>query len=162
MSQKKFLAITLGCLMLAGCNYAPIETDPVLPVYNTGFDTSRVVSNQNLTVRTFVRDADDKRVEVAGASCRATSREMSAEFISPSILVVPEIKSAPSNLIIQCTDGTRLAQQTVVPSLIDDTYAYIGNLAADLFVSVVSASIQAAVDNWSYVHSGSLVNIDLQ
>lgn len=160
MNIIKVLA-SFGVVSLSACtNYMPVESEPVPVGFIQSFDTERVTSTNPTTIRTFIRDADDNRVEVQ-ASCTFTAQEFRAEVMTPSVVLLPTIKSPPSNLLVRCEGAERIGQLTLEPSLPDAQVITGAGLGAALVTGLISAAASSAADNWTYADSG-LINMDLR
>jgi len=154
--MKTKIGLLAACIFLAGCEYADVTQAPVEVTMKTS--GRQVLGFTEPTLRTFVRK-DGKQSEVIGARCTFDSAELSGSAVTPAIVRLPIVKGQPTPLRIACSAPELAGTRTVNPIL--NGTAVGAASPAGLVVGLVTASLVAAQDKWSYGANNSIINIDL-
>lgn len=96
------LAIVFVALQIAGCASGVPVTDQTVVA---GERFANVHGEARLIVRAFVAEAENTQREVVGARCGLESSLFSAEFRTPTRLVVPNFGPQSPELSVSCRAG---------------------------------------------------------
>ncbi|WP_299699317.1 hypothetical protein [uncultured Tateyamaria sp.] len=154
--MKLKASVLAACLLVAGCDYAEVTQAPVEVSMKTS--GRQVLGFTEPTMRTFVRK-DGNQSEVVGARCTFDSAELTGSAVTPAIVRMPIFKGQPTALRVDCKAPGLSGKQTVNPVL--NGTAVGAASPAGLVVGLVTASIVAAQDKWSYGANNSIMTINM-
>ncbi len=176
----RFLAILLFAgLAVAGCSKKPLEVDRITPIRaadgstNTdvyaerrraGENVPELAGDQIVPVRTYVarKDGFGPREEIAGASCKLSARDFSANLITPAKVRLPVYRMQSSVISVRCSKAgyqTRTVDHSVYNKTKSDRYQ-MGGRAGVLGVIAVAA-INAVSDEKTHDYLYPPMNITL-
>ena len=148
--------VTIG--LLSGC-MKPLEitSEPVDFSRVKSATAPKVVAVDTTPVRTYLKNEEDKRVEVAGAACTATSSQFRASFKSPANLRFPRTKGKPTPMTMTCKANGKTVSAVLHPGL----YAnYVGvtssthpgpAILATLVIAAATHGVAQERDHWTFV-----------
>ncbi|MDU8928414.1 hypothetical protein RXV86_13570 [Alisedimentitalea sp. MJ-SS2] len=156
--MKKALLILPLAITVSAC-MKPIEitSKPVDFARTKSGNAQKVVKLDAAPVRAYTKNADNKRVEVSGASCTAKSDEFVARFQTPATVQFPRTKGKASPMTITCKANDKTGS-TQITSRLAARYMSVTSgthPGAALLVTLVAAAATHGVaqerDHWAYV-----------
>lgn len=154
--MKKHLTIVAAAFALTACVPAAEITTPTQRVATKNLPTERIARFDDATLRTYV-EANGKRTEVVGATCKLTSDTITAQVVTPARLLIPAFvqranlpnRGRPSPLRIECRKDKLLSIVSLNAQEKTVSTATNAGIAGAILTSVVSAAI-ASRQPWSY------------
>jgi hypothetical protein len=83
----------------------PLPAEPVAVTPRAGASLPVTRSYSEIVVRTFLRDEENRRREVGGATCRVDAPAFAAEIRSPARVLVPVPRAGAPALDVTCIAG---------------------------------------------------------
>ncbi|MEL6620257.1 MAG: hypothetical protein AAFP16_15375 [Pseudomonadota bacterium] len=145
--MNKFHAALAAVVVLAGCEAAEVTQPPVEVSIKSTVPSERILGFTEPVIRAYVRK-DGNQSEIIGARCTFDSAEISGDLVTPAIVRMPIFKRQPTTLRMACATPELAGNRNIGPQL--NGTAVGGASPAGLVVGLVTASIVAAQDKWSY------------
>ncbi len=174
--RKAILGLILAGTGLAGCA-TPLEvgriTEINAPPGSQGIDVyaSRRIAgekvpefagDQIVEVRTYARDDNGVREELAGASCALSARDFTANLTTPAKVRVPIYRAQSSPLSVRCEKAGFMPKLKDVGVFGETTATRLNNGAsAGLIGFVVMAAVDAATDPATHDYKYPKIELEL-
>ncbi len=112
--MKKALLLLSAASLFACVQQAEITSPPVNVVQTAGFASDDLRGFDAVEIRSFLQDDPEKSAaEVSGAQCTLQGSGFNAQFVTPSIVSVPNFGKASRNVSVNCTLNDKSVNQIV-------------------------------------------------
>ncbi len=115
--------VALIAVSACGSTSLSVSGAPVAMNETRALSSDQKIGRGSSLVRSFTEGANGDLVEVAGATCRIRSSQLSVQIVTPREVTYPGLlqaarfsnRGAPENLVVTCSKGDRSGQQVVLP-----------------------------------------------